>query len=116
MSDFVEPRVRAVVAEYLGVGTEELSSEVSLIDDLAADSLDLVEVAIALESTFGIVVPESAIDRLRTFGDLVQTVEGLTRGRDRIEEVADGSTRPALVWARVTPSTGGPPAGNLQRA
>ena len=43
MFDFVEPRVRRVVAEYLGVGVEELSDETSLTDDLAADSLDLVE-------------------------------------------------------------------------
>src|SRR5262245_38444269 len=73
MSDFVEPRVRRVVAEFLGVGLEELTPEVSLVDELAVDSLDLVELAIALESDLGIIFPESAIDELRTYGDLVHT-------------------------------------------
>ncbi len=116
MSDFVEPRVRAVVAEYLGVGTEELAPEVSLVDDLAADSLDLVEVAIALEGVFDIVVPEAAIDRLRTYADLVETVEALARERREADEMAGDGARPELVWARVTPSPDGSALGSLQRA
>ena len=47
MFDFVEPRVRRVVAEQLGVNVEELTPEVSLTDDLAADSLDLLELTLA---------------------------------------------------------------------
>ena len=54
---FVESRVRQVVAEQLGIGTEELTPEVSLTEDLAADSLDLLEVSLALEQELGITVP-----------------------------------------------------------
>jgi len=115
MRDNVEPRVRAVVADHLGVGSEDLTQDVSLIDDLAADSLDLVEVAIALETTFGIVISEAAIDQVRTYGDLVETVEALARERRELEEAA-AAEAPAtsLVWARVTPSPNG--SAQLQRA
>ena len=58
MYEFVEPHVRRLVVDHLGVGVEELVPEVSLRDDLAADSLDLVELALALEGRFGIGVPE----------------------------------------------------------
>ena len=54
---YQELRVRRVVADALGVGLGELVREVSLRDDLAADSLDLVELALALEAKFGIRVP-----------------------------------------------------------
>jgi acyl carrier protein len=109
MRDLVEPRVRRVVAECLGVGGEELTADVSLIDDLAADSLDLVELAIGLEGTFGISFPEAAIDDMRTFGDLVETVRGLTHGRD-VE--APG---PSLIWARVVPAESEASTRGLQR-
>ncbi len=56
--EVAEPRVRRLVAHCLGVGVGQLAPEVSLTDDLAADSLDLVELAITLEAEFGIVVPE----------------------------------------------------------
>ena len=72
MDEFVEPHVRRLVAGHLGVGVEELVSGVSLRDDLAADSLDLVELAVALEGEFAIVVPERILDEVRTFGDLVR--------------------------------------------
>jgi acyl carrier protein len=81
MSEFVEPRVRRVVADHLGVGLEELAPDVSLIDDLAADSLDLVELAVEIERQFGIVLPEALIDEIRTYGDIVDTVLQLTRAQ-----------------------------------
>ena len=62
----MEPHVRRLVAEHLGVGVEELVSEVSLRDDLAADSLDLVELALALEGEFPIAVPERILDEVRS--------------------------------------------------
>src|SRR2546428_2104470 len=77
MFDFVEPRVRRVVAEQLGVSTEELTPDVSLIDDLAADSLDLLELTLALEAEFGIVISESTLERVRTYRDLRATVHAL---------------------------------------
>jgi len=111
MLAFVEPRVRRVVADHLGVSPEELSPEVSLTDDLAVDSLDLIELTLALESSLGIVVPESAVDDIRTYGDLVALAQDLDRRRqhDAVER------EPALVWARVS-STKGPTGADIQRA
>jgi len=70
----IEPRVRHLVADQLGVGVEELTPEVSLTDDLAADSLDLAELVVVVESEFGIAVSQRRIDGVRTYRDLVDTV------------------------------------------
>src|SRR5437870_840556 len=101
MFDFVEPRVRRVVAEQLGVNAEDLAADISLTDDLAADSLDLVELAIALENEMGVTIPESTIEEVRTFGDLLTTVHGLIRQRRKAEVRAGKTASPAPVWARV---------------
>ena len=101
MFDFVEPRVRRVVAEQLGVSAEDLAADISLTDDLAADSLDLVELAIALENEMGVTIPESTIDEVRTFGDLLATVHTLIRQRRKAEVRAGKTASPAPVWARV---------------
>jgi len=112
MFEFVEPRVRRVVAEHLGVNPEELTRNVSLTDDLAADSLDLLELALVLEGELGIVVPEAAIDELRTYGDLLDRVHLLARERHAAETATGGTT---LVWARVV-SPRGEASGDIQRA
>ena len=91
MYAFVEPHVRRLVAEHLGVGREELLSGVSLRDDLAADSLDLVELAVALEGEFAIGVPERVLDEVRTYSDLVHATGLLIRLR--CEADAAGAAR-----------------------
>ena len=100
MFEFVEPRVRRVVAEQLGVSPDDLSSDVMLIDELAADSLDLLELALALESELGITIPESQIDELRTYGDLLDTVRTLTKRRQQDRPTRDADA--AFVWACVS--------------
>ena len=70
----VEPEVRCLVAEQLGVSPEDLAPEVSLPDDLAADSLDLVELCLALESRWGVIIPERRLEAVRSFADLVDAV------------------------------------------
>ena len=112
MFDFVEPRVRRVVAEQLGVGIEELTAEVSLIDDLAADSLDLLELTLALEAEFGIVVSESTVERVRTYGDLQSTVHTLLLQRHEAEVRAGEA--PPQAWARVVLPRG-EAGGEIQR-
>ena len=112
MEEFVEADVRRLVAHCLGVGIEELVSEVSLRDDLAADSLDLVELAMALEAEFAIVVTEAILDRVRTYGDLVHATGVLVRTRGEAE--ARRTEPPLRISARITPRAGGL-AGTLER-
>ena len=100
----VESRVRRVVADTLGVGDEDLSPEVSLADDLAADSLDLVEMAIELEGELGITLPDRILDHVRTFGDLLTTTLSLIR-RSQDDEV-NARRRPMLVRTGVVASRG----------
>src|SRR5262249_40624974 len=67
----VESRMQQLVAEQLGVDLGQLAPEVSLTDDLAADSLDLLELALVLESEFTITLPQRRIGQIRTYRDLV---------------------------------------------
>jgi acyl carrier protein len=95
MLEPVEPEVRRVVAERLGVGQEELAPEASLADDLAVDSLDMVELGLALEDEFGIGVPEHVLGEVRTYQHLVDRVLDLARA------AVDDGGEPPFVWARV---------------
>jgi acyl carrier protein len=104
MNEFVEPHVRRLVADRLGVAVDELVSDVSLRDDLAADSLDLVELAMALEGEFAIVVPEHILDEVCTYGDLVRAISLLIRGRCEAE--ARGAEPPERIWVRIVPAAG----------
>jgi acyl carrier protein len=113
MFNLVESRVRRVVAEQLGVNVEELTADVSLTDELAADSLDLLELALALETEFGIVIAEGVIDRVRTYADVRDAVQALV-GLRREQELQAGGP-PLTVWARVV-SIRGESAGEIQRA
>jgi acyl carrier protein len=113
MYEFVEPRIRALVADRLGLGLEALVADASLRDDLAADSLDLAELALALETEFAIVLPERVLDRARTYGDLVHATELLIRTRDATAPVF--ADPPARIWVRITPALGGS-AGILERS
>jgi acyl carrier protein len=101
MLRFVEPRVRQVVADHLGVDQDDLTPDVSLTEDLAADSLDLLELALGLEQELSIRIPESTLAGVRTYADLVAASEALCRDAVRAAEVAEQS--PPLVWARVVP-------------
>lgn len=96
----VEASVRRVVAETLGVEDGELTPEVSLADDLAADSLDVVEMAMALERELGVALPDRMLSGVRTFGELVNAILALARRRSAEEERA--RRRPLLVVAGVT--------------
>src|SRR6266446_1189181 len=96
-----EPRLRLLVAEHLGVDTNELTANVLLTEDLAADSLDLVELALVIEDEFRLTLPESMLTDVRTYGELVDVVQTLERKRC----VAEASTEmPAYVSARLMPA------------
>jgi acyl carrier protein len=103
MTPSIEGRVRRVVVEQLGVGSEELTPTVSLNDDLAADSLDLVEIVLRIEEEFGVQIPESLIDEIRTYGDLVDGVQTLDRLRLAAERSTDSASEPTVVLVRMIP-------------
>ena len=64
-------RVTTIVGNQLGVEMKVLAPEASLLDDLGADSLDVVELVMALEEEFGIEVPDDDVENIRTIGDIV---------------------------------------------
>ncbi len=71
----LEARVRRVAADQLGIDPVELQPEVSLTDDLAVDSLDLVDLALALETECGVVIERDVLESVRTYRDLLSAVE-----------------------------------------
>ena len=62
----IEERVKKIVVEQLGVKEEEVSSESSFVDDLGADSLDIVELVMALEEAFEIEIPDEDAEKIAT--------------------------------------------------
>ena len=75
MSDTAE-RVKKIVVEHLGVEEEKVTPDASFIDDLGADSLDIVELVMAFEEEFGIEIPDDAAENIQTFGDAVSYIKG----------------------------------------
>jgi len=65
----VEEKVKSIIAEQLGIKPEEVTPTASFIDDLGADSLDTVELVMALEEEFGIEIPDEDAEKLRTVQD-----------------------------------------------
>ena len=71
--------VRDVVVEQLSVAPDQVKLEAKIIEDLGADSLDVVELVMALEEKFGIEIPDSESEKLVTIGDVVSYIEGLNK-------------------------------------
>ena len=67
----VEEKVKDIISEQLGVKKEEIKPESSFIDDLGADSLDTVEVVMALEEEFGIEIPDEDAEKMAAVGDSI---------------------------------------------
>lgn len=67
-------QVKKVVVEQLGVNESELSREASFVDDLGADSLDTVELVMALEEAFSTEIPDEDAEKIKTIGDTVTYV------------------------------------------
>lgn len=72
----VEERVREVVCEAMGSDPSKVTPEAHLVEDLWADSLDQVELAIDLEREFEVDIPDEDLHRLATVGDVVRYIEG----------------------------------------
>lgn len=74
MSSSLEQRIRKIVAEKLNVGEDQVTPQASFIEDLGADSLDTVELVMALEEEFGIDIPDEEAEKIGTFGDVLAFV------------------------------------------
>ena len=66
-----EGRVREIICEHLGVGEEEVTPEASFIEDLGADSLDIVELVMAMEEEFDVEIPDDDAEKIQTIGDAI---------------------------------------------
>lgn len=71
----VEDKVKSIIAEQLGVKVEEVKPEASFIDDLGADSLDTVELIMALEEEFSIEIPDEDAEKMTTVGDVTKYIQ-----------------------------------------
>jgi len=74
MSD-VADRVKKIVVEHLGVEADKVTEDASFIDDLGADSLDTVELVMALEEEFGLEISDEDAEKITTVGDAVKYIE-----------------------------------------
>jgi acyl carrier protein len=70
----VEQQVKAIVAEQLGVKAEQVVNDASFVDDLGADSLDTVELVMALEEEFEIEIPDEDAEKIRTVSDAIDYI------------------------------------------
>ena len=75
MSNEIEQKVKAAVAEQLGVNAEDIKNESSFMDDLGADSLDLVELVMSFENEFGITIPDEDSAHLTTVQSAISYVQ-----------------------------------------
>ena len=71
----IAERVKQIVAEQLGVDEDQVTSEASFMEDLGADSLDTVELVMALEEEFDIEIPDEEVDAVRTVQQVVDLVK-----------------------------------------
>ena len=75
MTAFSEDRVKEIIAKELEVEVKQLTPEAKFIEDLGADSLDIVELVMALEEEFGNEIPDEQAEKLLTVGDVVKYIE-----------------------------------------
>lgn len=66
----LQPKVAKIIEEQLGVGAEKIKPDASFIDDLGADSLDIVELVMAMEEEFDIEIPDEDAEKLKTVSDV----------------------------------------------
>ncbi|HYR42529.1 MAG TPA: acyl carrier protein [Terriglobia bacterium] len=75
MASSVEDKVKQIIVEQLGVDESEVTPTASFIDDLGADSLDTVELVMALEEGFGMEIPDEEAEKITTVKDAINYIE-----------------------------------------
>ncbi len=72
----IQARVKEIVCEQLGVSEDEVTPEASFLEDLGADSLDIVELVMALEEEYQLEISDEDAEKIKTVQDIVSYVEG----------------------------------------
>ena len=80
MDASLQDRLRQLVSTQLGVELDEVVKDARILDDLGADSLDVVELVMAMEETFDIVVPDEDVEGMQTIGDVESYLVGRIAG------------------------------------
>ncbi len=70
-----DQKIKDIIVEQLSVNAEQVTPEAKFIEDLGADSLDIVELVMAFEEEFGVEVPDSEAEKLLSVGDVVKYIE-----------------------------------------
>lgn len=68
-------KIKSIIVEQLGVEEDDVKMEASFVDDLGADSLDIVELVMALEEEFDLEIPDEDAEKIRTVGDAVKYIQ-----------------------------------------
>ncbi|MBO8143105.1 MAG: acyl carrier protein [Thermodesulfobacterium sp.] len=74
----IEEKVIDIISQKLNLSKDQIKPEASFVDDLGADSLDLVELVMAMEEAFGMEVPDEEAEKLRTVKDVIEYVKAKT--------------------------------------
>ncbi|BAH06342.1 acyl carrier protein [Clostridium kluyveri] len=71
-------KIQKIISEQLGIDSEEINLESSFIDDLGADSLDIVELIMAVETEFDLEIPDEEAEKVKIVGDVVDYIKAHT--------------------------------------
>ena len=72
-------KVKELVAEQLGISQDTIKPESNILEDLGADSLDVIEMLMTLEEEYGISIPDDQIGQVKTIGQIVELIENLKK-------------------------------------
>lgn len=67
-------KIKTVIVDQLGVEEDDIAEDAAFVDDLGADSLDIVELVMALEEEFGVSIPDEQAEKIKTVGDAVDFI------------------------------------------
>jgi acyl carrier protein len=81
MTEDIEAKVKSIIAETLGVDMQEITPQASFVNDLGADSLDTVELVMALEEQFGIEIPDEDAEKIQTVGQVLDYIKNKTANK-----------------------------------